>query len=81
MDSTISSNDHLPVIIIKIKEIKTFKGTFTIIPENEEQTEFEVRPEYIAKFAPKVGGYYVVYAGGYESYSEEDPTPPKVEIQ
>ena len=39
-----------------------------IIPEMGD-APFEVSREYIAKHAPEVGGYYVRYADGYESYS------------
>lgn len=43
-------------------------GAF-IVPEEEGYAEFPVSREYVLKHNPKVGGYYVVYADGYKSWS------------
>lgn len=71
---------------LKIKEIHDA----TLVFEKEEYAPIEVSNEYMTKHAPIVGGYYVVYKGGYTSFSPaeafeggyaladdqmEDPTP------
>lgn len=40
-----------------------------ITPEEDGFAPFEVSAEYVMKHKPAVGGYYVVYEGGYESWS------------
>jgi hypothetical protein len=71
---------HKRVWALKIKEIAP---TFTevtdtreqvqtgawIFPEESGYAQFHVGQDYITKHAPKVGGYYVVYADGYKSWS------------
>ena len=44
----------------------------TIIPANERYGPIEVTAGYLRKHRPEVGGYYVVYKGGYRSYSPAD---------
>lgn len=47
----------------------------TIRPKGDAVLHFEsgqainVSPDYVLKHAPKVGGYYVIYSDGYESWS------------
>ncbi|HEX2868694.1 MAG TPA: hypothetical protein VHO03_16760 [Ignavibacteriales bacterium] len=41
----------------------------TITPEEEGYAPIHVSFEYLVKHSPKVGGYFVVYADGYQSYS------------
>lgn len=41
----------------------------TIIPADEGYGAFGVDAEYMNKHQPQVGGYYVLYEGGYKSYS------------
>ncbi|WP_257827944.1 hypothetical protein [Burkholderia glumae] len=41
----------------------------TITPVEEGYAPFEVSESYIEKHKPQVGGYYVVYADGYKSFS------------
>lgn len=65
---------HKEVWALKIKEIRRVPSgnatvTHTIIPEEEGYAPFEVALEYISKHNPVAGGYYVVYADGYISYS------------
>ena len=65
---------HKEVWALKIKEIKRVPSgnatvTHTIVPADEGYAPFEVNPEYIGKHNPAAGGYYVVYADGYISYS------------
>jgi len=44
-------------------------GTATITPAEEMYAEFEVSAEYMRKHKPEVGGYFVVYEDGYQSFS------------
>ena len=57
---------------MKIKSIeieRKLDGKIFITPEDERYAKFEVTREYYDKHKPEVGGYYVVYVGGYKSYS------------
>ena len=44
-------------------------GSATITPEDEGYAPFKVDHAYVHKHKPEVGGYYVVYADGYKSFS------------
>lgn len=44
-------------------------GSATITPEEKGYAPFKVDAAYLAKHKPTVGGYYVVYADGYKSFS------------
>ena len=44
-------------------------GKWIITPDNKEFGSFEVEYDYVKKHNPQVGGYYVVYKGGYQSFS------------
>ena len=52
-------------------KIKAIQGQ-TITPVEEGYAPFGVSAEYIEKHKPEVGGYYVVYEGGYKSFSPAD---------
>jgi hypothetical protein len=52
---------------LRIAEINI--DTLTITPADEGYAPFEVDREYVEKHRPQAGGYYVVYADGYRSYS------------
>lgn len=43
-----------------------------VIPEDAGEAPVSVGPNYLSKHNPKVGGYYVRYADGYESFSPAD---------
>jgi hypothetical protein len=71
---------HKEVWAVKIKAIvldsdlaketnRDTTGGGTITPDDERYAPFEVDAEYIRKHKPEVGGYYVVYKGGYKSWS------------
>ncbi len=64
---------HKEVWALKIAEIgepTDETGTSrTITPAEEGYGPFVVDGEYMARHKPEVGGYYVVYADGYKSYS------------
>lgn len=47
-------------------------GKIMIFPEEEGYQPFEVSKDFIEKHKPQVGGYYVQYKDGYESYSPAD---------
>lgn len=47
-------------------------GSATITPDDPGYAPFKVDAAYVHKHDPKVGGYYVVYADGYKSWS---PSP------
>ncbi|EPU0352033.1 hypothetical protein ACVT81_003904 [Yersinia enterocolitica] len=64
---------HKQVWALKIKAIKVMTdGTGVITPEEKGFGDFDVESDYINKHCPQVGGYYVQYKGGYESYSPAD---------
>jgi hypothetical protein len=58
------------VTAFKIKEIKGGMGLgYTLIPEDPELKSAHVGHNYIGRHNPKVGGYFVEYADGYQSWS------------
>ena len=59
-------------ILVKEGEDSVNTGGATITPEEEGYGPFEVSREYVEKHSPEVGGYYVVYKGGYKSFSPAD---------
>ncbi len=71
---------HKKVWALKIKEIKKsnvgqdydWDGKYIITPEDDRYAPFEVDNVYHRKHEPKAGGYYVVYEGGYRSFSPAD---------
>ncbi len=44
-------------------------GSRILTPEDDGYAPFRVDDEYCRKHDPKAGGYYVVYEGGYKSWS------------
>lgn len=54
--------------IAKIENRET-DGSAMITPEDSRYSPFKVSGVYLAKHTPKDGGYYVVYADNYKSYS------------
>ena len=75
---------HKKVWALKIKEIvfdsdlakedgnRETDGSATITPEEEGYAPFKVDAAYCHKHKPQAGGYYVVYADGYKSWSPAD---------
>ena len=74
---------HKEVWALKIKSIvfdsdlaketnRETDGSATIIPEEAGYAPFKVNHEYCNKHKPQAGGYYVVYEGGYKSWSPAD---------
>ena len=68
---------HKEVWALKIAAIKRdgegedreSDGSAMITPEEDRYAPFKVDFEYMHKHKPQVGGYYVVYADGYKSFS------------
>lgn len=69
---------HKTVWALKIAEIQQSPadelstvdgGTWRLIPENPGYGPITVPQSYVVKHAPQPGGYYVVYADGYASFS------------
>lgn len=62
---------HKQVHALKIKMIglNEATGAGLITPEDKNYAAFEVDIAFMDKHAPTPGGYYVVYADGYKSFS------------
>jgi len=67
---------HKEVWALKIQNIKDptepgneTDGSRIITPAESGFAPFRVDHEYVRKHKPEVGGYYVVYADGYKSFS------------
>lgn len=58
---------HKTVWALKIAEFDV--DTLTITPADEGYAPFVVGREYVEKHRPQAGGYFVVYADGYQSFS------------
>lgn len=71
---------HKEVWALKIKSIvrdgegenRESDGSAIITPEEDGYAPFRVEPYYLHKHKPQVGGYYVVYKDGYQSFSPTD---------
>jgi hypothetical protein len=71
---------HKEVWALKIKSIvrdgsgenRDSDGSASITPEEVGYAPFKVNAEYMHKHKPQVGGYFVKYEGGYESFSPAD---------
>ena len=68
---------HKKVWALKIASIQVFTpgtpdalaGAAAITPSDAGYGTFFVEQAYLDKHAPQAGGYYVVYDGGYKSFS------------
>lgn len=65
---------HKEVWALKIAEVRWQEGEVVddsgeLVPVNERYAPIPVSAAYILKHNPQPGGYYVVYADGYKSYS------------
>jgi hypothetical protein len=58
---------HKTVWALKIAEFDV--ETLTITPAEQGYPPFVVDREYVEKHRPQVGGYFVMYADGYRSFS------------
>lgn len=55
--------------IVKDRDDFKMVDRFGIVPSEPGLAPIEITREWMAKHQPQVGGYYVVYADGYASYS------------
>jgi hypothetical protein len=67
---------HKEVHALKIAELKSTAtpdqesdGSLLMVPADTRYAPFVLDAAYTSKHRPKAGGYYVVYADGYKSYS------------
>jgi len=60
---------HKEVYALKIKSVQVQGGEFVLTPEDTVFAPFPVDAAYVKKHNPEDGGYYVVYADGYKSFS------------
>lgn len=61
---------HKEVHAVRILELRARSdGGATIIPDEPGVRPLIVSHEYLAKHKPQAGGYYVIYADGYKSWS------------
>ena len=63
-----SYKSHKEVTAVKITSIEKLQDGSAIISADE-QENFIVSSEYVNKHDPHVGGYWVKYDDGYESFS------------
>lgn len=59
----------LKILMIELGAAAKYNGGAMITPEDDGFAPFMVDREYMNKHKPKMGGYYVVYADGYKSFS------------
>lgn len=67
-----SYQSHKTVHALKIKALEPHPehpGEYLLTPEDSTYAPFMVSREYVNKHNPSVGGYYVTYEDGYESWS------------
>ena len=64
---------HKQVRACKISRVHVYRetdeDTFFLTPEDINLMTIEVDVDFFDRHKPKAGGYYIVYADGYESYS------------
>jgi len=60
---------HKTVHALKIEKVEQARAGLLLIPADEGYAPFNVDQAYADKHKPEAGGYYVVYEGGYTSYS------------
>lgn len=70
-------NCHKQVWALKIKAINEVVENLSevgasLVFHEKGYAPIEVGDNYLEKHRPEVGGYYVVYKGGYKSYSPAD---------
>lgn len=72
----------LKIAIIELDSVKAqasyreTDGSAIITPADSGYAPFRVEHDYVRKHNPAAGGYYVVYADGYKSYSPAEAFEP-----
>jgi hypothetical protein len=76
LEEILNSQDDVPVTVnadgsLSAQGVNHDEGVLgaTIEPEDSGYAPFPVSRAYVTKHSPKAGGYYVVYADGYKSWS------------
>jgi hypothetical protein len=61
---------HKQVWALKIKDLFVRDDCSSFFyPEDKRYSPINLTDEYVEKHHPEEGGYYIVYKGGYKSYS------------
>lgn len=64
---------HKEVWALKIAEVEVLgNGEVILCPEDKSYENILLDKEFQEKHNPYQGGYYVIYAGGYKSFSPSD---------
>lgn len=65
---------HKKVWALKIKDVRPMNGAFILTPSDSTYGSFPVNGEWISRYNPEDSdkGYYVVYKGGYASWSPSE---------
>lgn len=61
--------EYQSIKVVKAAKINQINGCVLTLEFDKTALEQTVSEDYLTKHSPKVGGYYVRYEGGYESYS------------
>ena len=64
---------HKEVWALKIKSVRRGENGFWLNFEDDRYLPRNVTSEYFVKHQPQVGGYWVRYEDGYESWSPAEP--------
>lgn len=73
MPKYLCSKTGKTVWALKIKRVDiNHQGKALLLIEDKGFSPVEVSKEYVDKHQPVEGGYYVVYVGGYKSFSPAD---------
>lgn len=60
------------IVAIKMTGSGSFAKVVLEVPGAHELVEVPIEPAYYRKHDPQIGGYYVVYDDGYESWSPKE---------
>ena len=63
---------HKEVWALKIQSIKSVPNGIEVTPFDEGYAPIFLDCHFVDQHKPQVGGYYVLYKGGYDSYSPAD---------
>lgn len=69
LERLLNASEPIPESVRMTPSGEVVNGGALIVPAEEGFAPFEVNQEYMTRHRPSVGGYFVVYADGYKSYS------------